>query len=132
MRGAPGNTISHKTSYWVPNQTQKVFVEAVDVVSGVGNDRAAQLPATTTRGHCLGRVISNLAVYDFETPDGAMQLISLHPGVGLEEVIDNTGFPLIVPDEANIAQTRLPTAEELRLIRETIDPEGFLAREVAN
>ena len=81
MRGAPGNTISHKTSYWVPNQSKKVFVEAVDVVSGVGNDRAAKLDATTTQGHCLGHVVSNLAVYDFETPNRQMRLRSLHPGV---------------------------------------------------
>ena len=44
MRGAPGNTINHPTSYWVPNHSPKVFVEKVDVVSGgLGYDRAAAL-----------------------------------------------------------------------------------------
>ena len=52
MRGAPGNTISHPTSYWVPNHGTRTFVEQVDVVSGVGYDRAAALgdpaaPAST-------------------------------------------------------------------------------------
>jgi acyl CoA:acetate/3-ketoacid CoA transferase beta subunit len=132
MRGAPGNTICHKTSYWVPNQTPKVFVETVDIVSGVGNDRAAELDEATTRGHHLGWVISNLAVYDFETTSRAMRLRSLHPGVSLDDVIENTGFALIIDDESNIPKTRLPTAEELKLIREVIDPERFLDREVAN
>jgi acyl CoA:acetate/3-ketoacid CoA transferase beta subunit len=128
MRGAPGNTISHKTSYWVPNQTAKVFVESVDVVSGVGYDRASKLHPATARGHELGHVISNLAVYDFETPDHAMRLRSLHPGVTLDEVTSNTGFELVIGDD--IETTRLPTAEEIDLIRGTIDPERILSREV--
>ena len=129
MRGAPGNTLSHKTSYWVPSQSRKVFVDRVDVVSGVGNDRAAALPPASRQGHALGRVVSNLAVYDFETEEGAMRLRSLHPGVGLDEVQESTGFALVV--EADVPETRSPTPEELRLIRERIDPEGLLAREVA-
>jgi acyl CoA:acetate/3-ketoacid CoA transferase beta subunit len=43
MRGAPGNTISHPTSYWVPNHSKQTFVASVDVVCGVGYDRAAKL-----------------------------------------------------------------------------------------
>jgi acyl CoA:acetate/3-ketoacid CoA transferase beta subunit len=130
MRGAPGNTISHTTSYWVPKQSPKVFVDAVDVVSGVGYDRVAKLDEASTRGHRLHRVISNLAVYDFETPDHSMRLISLHPGVSIADVVENTGFELVI--EGDIPQTRLPTTKELELIREKIDPEGFLRREVSN
>ncbi len=130
MRGAPGNTISHRTSYWVPNQTRKVFVDTVDVVSGVGYDRASRLDEATARGHDLHRVISNLAVYDFETPDHSMRLRSLHPGVTIDVVVENTAFELVIEDD--IPETRLPTAEELQLIREKIDPEGLLRREVSN
>lgn len=130
MRGAPGNTISHRTSYWVPNQTRKVFVDTVDVVSGVGYDRASRLDEATVRGHDLHRVISNLAVYDFETTDHSMRLRSLHPGVTIDVVVENTAFELVIEDD--IPETRLPTAEELQLIREKIDPEGLLRREVSN
>ena len=74
MRGAPGNSISHTTSYWVANQSKTVFVDKVDIVSGVGYDRAAKLGPASTRGHDVRFVISNLAVYDFETPDHRMRL----------------------------------------------------------
>ena len=130
MRGAPGNTISHTTSYWVANQTAKVFVPKVDVVSGVGNDRAAKLNPASTRGHDVRFVISNLAVYDFETPDRSMRLKSVHPGVTVDQVVENTGFELTI--DGDVPETRMPTAEELSLIRDKIDPKGFLGREVPN
>jgi len=130
MRGAPGNTISHTTSYWVPNQTTKVFVDSVDVVSGVGYDRASKLDEATTRSFELRRVISNLAVYDFETPDHSMRLRSIHPGVTIDDVVENTGFELVI--QGKTPETRLPTDDELRLIREKIDPKGLLSREVSN
>ena len=130
MRGAPGNSISHITSYWVASQTKTVFVEKVDIVSGVGYDRAAKLGKASTRGHDVRFVISNLAVYDFQTPDHRMRLRSVHPGVSVDEVVANTGFELVI--EGKIPQTRLPTDEELRLIREQIDPKGFLNKEVPN
>lgn len=130
MRGAPGNTISHTTSYWVPNQSAKVFVEKVDVVSGVGFDRAARLGPAIARSHDIRRVVSNLAVYDFETSDRAMRLRSVHPGVTVDEVIAQTGFELVI--DGDVPETRLPTAQELSLIREKIDPKGFGEREVPN
>lgn len=129
MRGAPGNTINHPTSYWVPNHSTKTFVEKVDVVSGIGYDRAAALGPRTSRFHEIRRVVSNLGVFDFETPDHRMRLRSIHPGVTVEDVIQNTGFELVLP--ADVAQTRTPTGDELRIIREVIDPSGVGNKEVA-
>src|SRR4051794_3507972 len=63
FRGAPGNTINDKTSYWVPSHTPKTFVTNVDVVSGIGYDRAAKLDGDGGRFHCLPRVVSNLGVF---------------------------------------------------------------------
>jgi acyl CoA:acetate/3-ketoacid CoA transferase beta subunit len=128
MRGAPGNTISHRTSYWVPNHTPQVFVAQVDVVSGLGYDRAAALGKQSSRFHDLRRVISNLGVFDFATPDHRMRLASLHPDVTLEQVVKATGFELVIPPR--LSETRLPTDAELVLMRERIDPEGFANREV--
>jgi len=128
MRGAPGNTICHPTSYWVPKHGPRVFVEEVDVVSGVGYDRAAALPERSRRFHEIRRVVSDLGVFDFETEDRRMRLRSVHPGVAVEEVVEQTGFELAV--EAETPETRTPGADELRLIREVIDPEGLRDREV--
>lgn len=128
MRGAPGNTINHTTSYWIPRHTPRALVQNVDVVCGVGYDRAAELDPVSTRFHCIRRVITNLGVFDFETEDHRMRVRSLHPEVTLEEVVESTGFELVVADP--VAVTRTPDAEELRLIREVIDPEGLLNKEV--
>ncbi|HEY8088805.1 MAG TPA: CoA-transferase [Polyangiaceae bacterium] len=128
MRGAPGNTINHPTSYWIPSHTTRVFVPRVDVVCGVGFDRAASL-GRAARFHGLRRVVTNLAVLDFETPDHSMRLASCHPGVPVEEVVRSTGFPLVV--QADVPSTRAPTDEELRLLREVIDPTASAAKELA-
>ena len=128
MRGAPGNTIYHRTSYFVPSHTDKVFVNQVDVVSGVGYDRAAALSEQSRRFHHIHRVVSNLGVFDFETPDHRMRLVSVHPGVQVEEIVSATQFELA--QEADTPETRLPTTEELHLIRDVLDPEGWINREV--
>ncbi len=128
MRGAPGNTINHPTSYWVPNHGPKVFVEKVDVVSGVGYDRAAALGERAARFHEIRRVVTNLCVLDFATADRRMRLASVHPGVTVEQVLEATGFELVVDGE--VPQTRAPSAEELALLRERVDPKGLRDREV--
>lgn len=128
MRGAPGNTINHTTSYWIPDHTTKCFVKKVDVVSGVGYDRARALGEKSSRFHEIRRVVTNLGVLDFNTPDHRMRLASVHPGVSVATVVENTGFELVIP--AQVPETRLPTAEELRLLREEIDPNGIGAKEV--
>jgi len=126
-RGAPGNTINHTTSYWVPNHSPNVVCAIVDTVCGVGYDRAAEL-GPAAKYHEIRRVVTNLAVLDFETPDHRMRLRSVHPGVTPEEVQEATGFELVVPDE--VPTTREPTDEELRLLYEVIDPKGLRLKEV--
>ena len=128
MRGAPGNTISHRTSYWVPNHSRNTFIAKVDCVSGVGYDRAAALGPQASRFHDVRAVVSNLGVFDFATPDRSMRLVSVHPGVSVDAVVEATAFPLAVAP--SVRETRAPTAEELRLIRERIDPESHREREV--
>ncbi len=119
VRGAPGNTVNHPVSYWVPKHSARVFTPRVDMVSGVGYDRGA----------CeLRVVVTNLAVLDFETAERVMRLRSVHPGVEVAEVRAATGFPLAGPAEVPV--TRLPTAQELALIRDRLDPAGRREREV--
>jgi acyl CoA:acetate/3-ketoacid CoA transferase beta subunit len=128
VRGAPGNTVNHPTSYWVPNHSPRVFVESVDFVSGVGYDNAAAAGPSAARFHEVRRVVSNLGVLDFETPDRCMRLRSVHPGVSVQEVLDATGFDLALADD--LGETRLPSPEELHLIADVIDPTGQRLSEV--
>lgn len=128
VRGAPVNTLNNPVSYWVPRHSPRVFVERVDMVSGVGYDRAEAAGPSAARFHRLPRVVSDLGVFDFTGPGRTMRLASLHPGVTVEEVRAATGFELAIGPE--VPYTREPTAEELRLIREVIDPKGLRDREV--
>ncbi len=128
MRGAPGNTINHPTSYWVPRHGTKAFVEKVDVVSGVGYDRAAELGERSSRFHCIHRVVSNLGVFDFDTPDNSMRLLSVHPGVSVDDVVENSSFELVI--DTDVPESRVPTDEELHLIRDVIDPNGIREKEI--
>jgi acyl CoA:acetate/3-ketoacid CoA transferase beta subunit len=93
------------------------------MVSGVGYDR---VPAGAF--HELRVVVTNLAVLDFATPDHAMRLRSVHPGVSVDSVLAATGFPLVVPRD--VAETRLPTEPELALLRERLDPDGLREKEI--
>jgi acyl CoA:acetate/3-ketoacid CoA transferase beta subunit len=82
----------------------------------------------TARFHDIRRVVSNLGVFDFATPDHSMRLASLHPGVTREEVVAQTGFALAIA--AQVPTTRAPSADELRWLREVIDPEKTRDSEV--
>lgn len=126
VRGAPGNTVNHRTDYWVSQHSSRVFVESVDVVSGVGNDRARAHKSSSLRFHCLGEVVTNLAVLDYDG-EGRLKVRSLHPGVSAEEVKAATGFEI---DVSGATTTRVPEASELELIRTVIDPRGLRDREV--
>lgn len=128
VRGAPGNSVYHPTSYWVPGHSTRVFVPRVDMVSGVGNDNAAKAGSAASKHHDLRQVVTNLAVLDY-ADSGRLQLKSVHPGVSVEEVIAATGFALEIP--ASVPQTRLPSHEELMLIRDVIDPNGLREKEVS-
>jgi acyl CoA:acetate/3-ketoacid CoA transferase beta subunit len=129
VRGAPGNTVNHPVSYWVPKHSRRVFVDRVDMVSGVGYDRAAGLRGRTAGFHELRCVVTNLAVLDFAGHDHSMRLRSLHPGVSVSEVAEATGFLLAAPYRVPV--TRLPTAAELALIREQLDPDSRRDQELA-
>jgi len=124
VRGAPGNTANHRVDYWVSRHSSRVFVEKVDMVSGVGNDRAAE---AGLEFHHLGVIVTNLAVLGYDA-DGRVAVQSVHPGVDPKTVEESTGFAV---DASSAPATRVPDPEELRLIREVLDPRGARTREVA-
>lgn len=127
VRGAPGNSVNHTTSYWIPSHTPRAVVETVDMVCGVGYDRAGAVPAAA-RFHEVRVVVTNLAVLDFATADHALRLRSVHPGVTVDEVLAASGCPVVLPDP--VPATRVPTPDELRLVREELDPAGLRDKEL--
>ena len=74
------------------------------------------------------RVVSNLGVFDFGGPDRTMRALTLHPGVSPDDVLEATSFEVHGLEEAD--ETRLPSDDELRLIREVIDPKALRDREI--
>jgi glutaconate CoA-transferase subunit B len=74
------------------------------------------------RGGGPHRVITDKAVIGLGAETRSAKLISLHPGISLEDVLANTEMTLEVP--VDIPATPLPSANELRLLREEIDPQG--------
>ena len=128
VRGAPGNTVNNKTSYWVPKHSTRVFVEQVDIVSGVGRTRAESAGAAATRFHGVHRVVSDLGVFDFGGPGHTMRLVSVHPGVTVDDVQQASAFEIDVSDD--VPETREPSPGELMLIREMLDPKKLREREV--
>jgi len=126
VRGAPGNTINHTTSYWVGNHSPRVFCDRVDVVCGIGWDKVdPDNPAY--RFVDVYRVITNLGVFDFGGPGHTMRAVSLHPGITAQDVRANTSFAVHGVDDA--PATRLPNGPELELIRR-IDPKSLRDGEI--
>jgi acyl CoA:acetate/3-ketoacid CoA transferase beta subunit len=78
------------------------------------------------RGGGPVRLITDKAVIGFDAKTHAATLVSLHPGISLRHIIENTVFELKIP--AEIAVTALPTDEDLRVLREEIDPGGMYLR----
>jgi acyl CoA:acetate/3-ketoacid CoA transferase beta subunit len=128
VRGAPGNTVNNKTSYWVPKHSNRVVVEQVDIVSGVGRQRAEAAGPGASTFHNVHRLVTDLGVFDFGGPEHTLRLVSTHPGVSVADVQAASGCEVYV--EGDVPNTREPSTEELLLIREVLDPRKLREREV--
>lgn len=128
VRGFPGNSISHANSFFVPDHNTRVFVSGeCDVVASIGYN-----PARLPKGYQLDDVdirlvVTNLCVMDWQGPNHMLRLVSLHPGVTVREVLDNTGFEVHVPAEVPV--TAAPTAEQLAIIQQ-LDPLNARAKQL--
>lgn len=124
-----GNTSVAMTSkrwYAYPNShSPRNFVETVDFVTTLGS-RAREIPGY---GEGCRYVLSNLAILDFDEVSGAMRLKHTMPGVTPDAVQAATGFELLRHDD--VTDVPAPDEDELRLLREVIDPRGTLRRGAA-
>ncbi|WP_101757498.1 CoA-transferase subunit beta [Oceanicoccus sp. KOV_DT_Chl] len=121
-RGFPGNSISHSNSFLIPTHNTRIFVDGeVDFVSSIGFN-----PGRLPKGRSLddveiGQIITDLCVMDFGGPNHQVRLVSLHPGINVEQVVENTGFEIHIPAEVPV--TAAPTEEQLAIIAQ-LDPHG--------
>jgi acyl CoA:acetate/3-ketoacid CoA transferase beta subunit len=109
------------TYLYVPRHGRHTFVPRLDFLSGIGHHPAR------LQGRGPRYLISNLGQFDFETESGRMRLLSCHPGQDPGRIQAKTGFELIIDE--GLDETPPPSAEELRLLREVIDPLGVRALE---
>lgn len=109
----------------IMRQTARGFVPKVDFLttpgylSGPGAREAAGLP----KGTGPYRVVTNLAIYDFDEQTRRMRLMSLNPGVTVDDVVANTGFEVIIPE--TVGRNEEPTDEELRILRDDVDKDRY-------
>lgn len=103
---------------YVTKHAKRTFVEKVDFVTARGGGEWRR-----QYGYGVGpaRIITPLAVFGFEK-DGRIKVDSIHEGVSKNELVQNTGFALEIPE--GTPTTKPPTEEEMRYIKE-IDPYGF-------
>jgi glutaconate CoA-transferase subunit B len=117
-----------KTIIVTGQHDKRRFVEKLDFcttpgyLTGPGAREAAGLPRDTGPY----RVITNLGVLGFDNKTKEMTLLSIHPGVTVQHVVENTGFKVNVPSKVGV--TEAPTREEVRLLREEIDPAEIFVR----
>ena len=127
-RGLPGNSISHANSFFVPNHNKRVFVaNECDMVCSIGYN-----PQRLPKGYQLSDVdirlvISDICVMDWQGPNHQLRLVSVHPGVSVDEVIEKTGFEIYI--DGDVPTTAAPTQEQLDLINK-YDPQNLRAKQL--
>lgn len=101
------------------------FVEKVDFITtpgyltGPGGREAAGLPPGTGPY----RVVTTLAILGYHPETKRMMLLQTQPSVNVDQVVENTGFELVIPEE--VGENPPPSIEELRILREEVDKERF-------
>jgi len=114
--GIPDVTpVSSEIFLYVPRHSRATFVKKLDCCSGLGHHPARK------QGKGARYLVTDLGQFDFK--QGRMRLTHLHPGCTLQRVRAKTGFDFAVADP--IGLTQAPGEQELRLLRETIDPFGI-------
>ena len=105
---------------YVPRHSRLTFVPKLDFLSGLGHHPGR------VAGHGPAYLITDLGQFDFgvgNSSEARMRLTSFHPGVDIDHIQSRTGFDLdIAPD---VCETPLPSAQEIQLLREEIDPLGI-------
>jgi len=108
----------------IMQQEKRRFVERVDYITSPGflSGGNSRREAGLTGGG-PDKVITDLAILGFDPDSKRMKLVSLHPGITVQQVREATGFELIIPDHVEI--TPPPTQQELQILRANVSPVYF-------
>jgi glutaconate CoA-transferase subunit B len=121
--GACEIAINARKVFVMMPQSKRSFVERIDFTTSPGHLKGARPKEWLGAGPTV--VVTGLGVYDFDG-GGEMRLKTVHPGVTVDQVQENTGWIMKVSDD--LGETPAPTEEELRMIREELDPDGAYTR----
>ncbi|TDA68272.1 MAG: hypothetical protein D9V47_08470 [Clostridia bacterium] len=111
--------------YFVRKHDRRTFVDEVDFISSMGyKNKYGEKKDFGFQNNGPTLVFTPICVMDFEETSKHMRLKSVHPGHTVEEVLDNTAFDLIVPDE--VPGTKPPTVVEITALRTEVDTLGVL------
>ena len=110
--------------YWNLNHSTRSLVEKVDFISGAGYLDGGDARERLGLGAGPQLVVTNLAVIDFHPDSKRMRLKSVHPGISVDTVMQSTGFELMIPEDG-VAETKIPSQAQIKMIREDIDPDGM-------
>jgi len=121
---AGGNDVASlaKRVIVITRHEKRKLPEAVTYITSPGFVGGKTRKELGLRGGGPSRIITDMAVIGFDPESRSAMLVSIHPGIRIQDVLENTGFPLKITGE--IPLTPLPTAEELYLLREQIDPKN--------
>ncbi len=119
-------SFSHKLIIIIAKQSKRTFVEKLDFLTTPGflNGPIAREKAGLPQGTGPYRVITQLGLYGFDDKTGRLKLVSLHPGVSIDEVQDNSSFDIELPP--TIITSSEPSDRDLKILRQEIDPAGIV------
>jgi glutaconate CoA-transferase subunit B len=121
--GACEIAIHARKVFVIMRQGQRSFVEKLHFRTSPGHSGDPEHDrARGWTGSGPTSVVTDLATYVFDDATGEMTLVTLHPGVDLDEVRANMGWEPRMADD--VGETPAPTDEELRILREELDPRG--------
>jgi glutaconate CoA-transferase, subunit B len=119
-------SFSQKLIINIAKQSKSTFVNKVDFLTtagylgGKGEREKAGLPKNTGPY----RVITQLGIYGFNSDNGKMELISIHPEESPENIRNNSSFNIAI--STSLDTSPMPPPEYLELLRKVIDPEGII------
>lgn len=116
-------TLDKKILIWSTTHNPRTFVDKVDFCAAPGYLTGGEAREKLGLKNGPQLVITDLCVMDFEPTSKRMRLKSVHRGIAPRQVQEKTGFELVLP--ASVPETEPPTTEQVRLLREKVDPKGM-------